>query len=211
MFLALLLLSCRAADGDKDAPTASDSASAVHDSDGGGGADSGTTDGGTGGGSTDGGSTDGGTDGGTFDLVDPYAWVALGAEDDPFASHRPETVECEPEALSVDLGLFEVDTGACDYLSASQPSLAAVAAGDRLGVLMYHDSLTFWTEAEAHVALALGDDVVWEASIAIPASSEVYSVELEAPADAPAGTPVTFHLHNHGSNTWNLGHFRVTR
>jgi hypothetical protein len=34
-------------------------------------------------------------------------------------------------------------------------------------------------------------------------------VAVPAPAAAPIGTTMVFHLHNHGSNAWNLAHLRV--
>jgi len=148
---------------------------------------------------------------GTFDLVTPEAWAILEASVDPFADHRPADPYCDPSALNVDLELFEVDTTLCDYLSAGQGAQVALRAGETVSVLMYHGSLTWWEEASAHAAVAVGGEVIWEETIAIPAASEVYIADVVVPSDVAVGAPVVFHLHNHGSNTWNLGYLRVTR
>jgi len=148
---------------------------------------------------------------GTFELVAPEAWSMLDASMDPFAGHRPAEVTCDPDALDVDLGLFEVDTGLCDYLSAGQPSLTTVRAGEVIEVLMYHGSLTWWEGATAHVAVSIDGVVLWEETIGIPAASEVYIAEVPSPVAVSPGTPIVFHLHNHGSNTWNIGHIKVRR
>ena len=63
--------------------------------------------------------------------------------------------------------------------------------------------------AEAHVAVLLGEQLVWETTLPIPTPSAVHDVEVPASAAASQGTPVVIHLHNHGSNAWNLGHLRV--
>ena len=148
---------------------------------------------------------------GVFELVDPESWTPLDASADPFAAHRPAAIDCAPESMDVDLGLFEVDTGLCDYLSVGQPSLAAVRAGEVIEVLMYHGSLTWWEEATAHVAVSIDGVVLWEETIGIPAASEVYIAEVPSPVAVSPGTPIVFHLHNHGSNTWNIGHIKVRR
>ena len=144
-----------------------------------------------------------------LDLTDPHLWTQLSAEEDPFGDHRPVEVSCDEEdGLTVESGLLEIDTTFCNYASLVQPSLTTVDLGEVLEVLVYHGSLTSSEEAEAHVALMLGEQVVWEQQIGIPSGSGVYSVEVDAALSAPAGTSVVFHLHNHGANSWNLGHFR---
>ena len=40
-------------------------------------------------------------------------------------------------------GALEVETGYCNYLSLGQPSLADVAAGDTLHLVLWHGNLAF--------------------------------------------------------------------
>jgi hypothetical protein len=50
----------------------------------------------------------------------------------------------------------------------------------------------------------LGGDVAWQARVPIPSGSGLLSPEWLASRELPAGTPVHFHLHNHGANSWSL-------
>lgn len=143
-------------------------------------------------------------------LVNPFDWTPLTPEDDPFADHRPAMAACPAGSYSGELFTdeyaFEVRTGAdeCRWLSVSQPILVEVAAGDAIRVRVWHFELRAATRGEAHVALAIGGRVVWERRVAIPAEGGLLLDTVEAPRGWPAGTPLVFHLHNHGANTWNL-------
>ncbi|MEZ4470102.1 MAG: hypothetical protein R3F60_04695 [bacterium] len=64
--------------------------------------------------------------------------------------------------------------------------------------------------AEAHVALGLGDDTLWQATVPIPSAARVEAVEVALPASHPAGAPVVFHVHNHGANSWFITQVEVT-
>lgn len=156
-------------------------------------------------------STDSAVTTGRLDLADPELWVALDAADDPFADHRPDPVDCDPAGLFVETGLFEVDTSLCGYVSAAQTLTADVRVDDTLQVLVYHAALSASEPAEGHVAILIGEHLVWEQTVAIPSGSGVYSSEVGAAFDAPVGTQAVFHLHNHGNNSWNLGHLRRDR
>ena len=148
---------------------------------------------------------------GTFQLVDPVAWTLLEAAEDPFVDHRPADPACEASALEVEDDYLEIDTELCGYASAQQPSLAAVAAGETVTTLLYHNALSAPEVAEAHAAVTFGGELLWERYIPIPSGAEVYTIETPVPADRPIGTPLVFHLHNHGANTWNLVYVEVER
>jgi hypothetical protein len=130
---------------------------------------------------------------------------------DPFPAHRTETHSCDPVGVVVEDGLLEVDTGTCGYAVLSQPALVALHPGDVLEVLLYHSRLIAEAEAEGHVALTVGGALLWELTVPIPSASEVHIAEVVVSAEADAGAQVLLHLHNHGSNAWNLGHLRITR
>ncbi|MCA9636719.1 MAG: hypothetical protein KC420_11890 [Myxococcales bacterium] len=40
--------------------------------------------------------------------------------------------------------------------------------------------------------------------MAIPGPADARDLVIEAPEEAPAGAPITLHLHNHGANTWRF-------
>lgn len=116
-------------------------------------------------------------------------------------------VDCEPD---VAWGLEEldgtatlaVDTGACNYLTATQPLAVDLQAGGDVTIQLWHFELQ--GDGEAHIALQIGDEAVWERRVPIPSDSELID-ETFATAEAhTAGEPVYFHLHNHGINSYNL-------
>ena len=58
--------------------------------------------------------------------------------------------------------------------------------------------------AEAHAAIIVGDDVVWDIQIEIPTGSAMEIGYFTCEKAYDLGTPVHFHLHNHGANEWAL-------
>ncbi len=147
-------------------------------------------------------------DGGPGPLVDVEAWSPSPASADPLAAHRPLELLCPAAAWKPEFGSLEVDTGQCNYLSVEQPLLRDVPAGAPVVVNLWHQALHAELDALGHVALVVGDTLIWERTVAIPGPAEVWSDEVLAPRDLLAGERVVFHLHNHGANTWNLGEVR---
>lgn len=144
-------------------------------------------------------------------LVDHELWVELGPEDDPFED-RPDEVDCSPLAYGYEFigeHSLEVDLTDCDYLSASQPSLVGVEPGDDLEVRLWHNALS-GPAGQSHIALMLDGELVWEVFLEIPGTSELLNQVLPSTVTAPAGSEVVYHVHNHGSNTYNLIEFSST-
>jgi|GEM_PF-1057283 len=135
---------------------------------------------------------------------------ALEASEDPFASHRPAEFECGPlSGWYLEDGRLEVNTGTCDYASLSEPAALDARAGDRLLTTISHFDLTAPEPSEAHLGIAAGEDILWEATIAIPSPANVLELSIELKSAIDAGETITFHLHNHGQNTWNFSQIRV--
>lgn len=149
------------------------------------------------------------TEGVMVPLTLPMAWMPVPETMDPLAAHRPADVNCplggwlfEPQGL-------EINTLLCNYAMFGQPARAAIAKGARVVASLYHFDLVAEEPATAHVALLVGDSLVWEQEIAIPGKANAYAIDVPATFAADAGTPVYFHLHNHGQNTWTLGAIEV--
>ncbi len=143
-------------------------------------------------------------------LVNHNLWVPLGASDDPF-DDRPAEVDCSPLAFGYDFvgeDSMEVDTGGCDYLTVSQPSLVDVESTDSFYFRLWHNGLV-GPEGESHIAVTLDGELVWDLRIGIPGASELITESVESDFTAPSGSEVLFHLHNHGSNTYNFLEFTV--
>ncbi len=164
-------------------------------------------------GSSDGESTDdsGSSSPGTIDLVRAEDWARLAKRLDSFPDHRPDEIECDSDGWHPEAGVLEVETNNCNYASLVQSSRASVVSGDTVDLLVYHSALSALEPAEAHVAVLLDGETLWEETIPIPSASEIYDISIVPTRDVPAGSPVVLHLHNHGGNAWKLGHLRRVR
>lgn len=145
-------------------------------------------------------------------LTDPMRWAHVADGADPFPAHQQPYEGCdfaEAGSFYEEDGVLEIDTGVCGYLVLEQPTLRAVAPGDLVEWTISHSDLLAEAPAEAHVAIALGDDVLWSWTTPIPTLSEVLVQRAAAPSRAPEGTPARIHLHNHGDNRWRFLDDRV--
>lgn len=131
-----------------------------------------------------------------FTLVDvdtPHPWQGEG---------RP--VDCGRGASATSTAL-QVETGLCHY------AVWSLALADDVDAAVW--SFTFWhslltAEAESedavgHVAVAVGDAVIVDRAVAIPATDGWDAVDVGV-GPVAAGTPVFLHLHNHGANHWGI-------
>lgn len=142
-------------------------------------------------------------------LLDGARWSQADADAGPFAAHGEGAPDCRAAGWGPELGGLEVDTGECPYASLQQRTLVRARAGDRLVVEWWHQRLASVEPSEGHLALTVDDHVLWERVVPIPSDAATYLDDIELPVDIPLDTPVLLHLHNHGTNTWNL--FRVER
>ena len=147
----------------------------------------------------------------SLSLVDVDAWSEQDAAGDSLPGHRPAELQCPANSWYNEDGALEVETGYCNYLSLAQPSLSAVKAGDALHLVLWHAALAFERPAKAHVAVTIGGKRVWETSVAIPTEANIYDLRIPLDFDAPAGSEVEFHLHNHGYNSWTLLKLEIER
>ena len=143
-------------------------------------------------------------DGTKTSLIDNALWQESAVEGDPLIEHQPETISCSSGAWGLEDGSLEVETGLCNYLNLSQPSLGEVAAGDSISLVTWHAQLWDEEAAEAHMAVLFEDVIAWQTTIPIPADPGVFDLDFEAPAALAVGASIQLHLHNHGSNTWNF-------
>ena len=118
------------------------------------------------------------------------------------ADERPAAVDCPTGAWGPEPSGLEIQTGVCNYFFATQPSRVAIEPGDAIDVVVFNQGLDAPEPAEGHVAILVGDAVVWEAYVEIPSDASVLEARIVAEQAWPAGTPVGVHLHNHGYNAW---------
>ncbi len=140
---------------------------------------------------------------GTRVIAEPADWVAVSAADDPF-DDRPAQVQCPPHGAQAEDGRFEVETDVCDYGTFAHPLPVALRPGDVVEATVWHLELWAPERSEGHAALQLGEQLLWERRVPIPGQEAIYPITITVGAPAPAGTPLYFHVHNHGANSWRL-------
>ncbi len=140
-------------------------------------------------------------------VVDPELWRLAEPEEDPWRTFRPADISCPEGSRSsedfAEMPSFGVDTGLCPYTTVTQRTGSAICEGESLYIWLWRFQLTGPEGAEATMAVALGDAVVWEQVVPIPARSALVAVTVPVPP-TPAGTPIHFHVRNHGDNTYQL-------
>lgn len=159
--------------------------------------------------SVDGGDVGGGDVRGERSVVASEAWEEVGASGDPLAEHRPGEVRCPAGATEVEElqgeSTLSVNTGACNYHAGRQEARVGLRPGDVLEVRLWHFALTAESAGEAHAAVLIDGEVVWETRVALPKEEGgLVEGEIEIERTIPKGARVGFHLHNHGENQWNL-------
>lgn len=147
----------------------------------------------------------------SINLIDAQHWSILERDDDPFPAHRADAKRlCNQGGFGEDLGVLDIDTQVCSYVSAAQKTLADALPGDQLNLLAWHQALASTdVGAQGHMALLLDGEPLWDLVVDIPASPEVYDVFFPVDEPIPAGTEVVVHVHNHGGNTWRLAHLEA--
>ncbi len=144
-------------------------------------------------------------------LVDMTAWTVQPAAADRLSAHRPAQVTCPDNSWYAEDEALETQTGYCNYLSLAQPAKTALAQGDTLHLVLWHGNLAAEAPAQAHVAVTVDGHTVWEQTVKIPSAANIHDVRIPVDFDAPAGSTVEYHLHNHGYNAWTLLQLDVER
>ena len=136
-------------------------------------------------------------------LVDPARWQPTDIASDPFKD-RPADDTCPAFGYGVDAGLFGMYSGDCKYLTAAQGMLTDLQPGDTVTIEVGHGQLLSLEPAEAHMAIAIPGQILWEKRIAIPGPPWFGVIEVPITAAYKAGDPILFHVHNHGPNSYRL-------
>lgn len=144
-------------------------------------------------------------------VLDPWALAPVDPEHDPLADHRPAQIDCPPGAWGPEGGGFEIQTGVCSYAAFDQALPIPVEPGDLVSILVWHDVLDAAEPGTGHVAVWLGDEVLWETTVAIPADSGVLEAVIPIERSPAPDARLGLHLHNHGFNSWRVLDIEVQR
>ena len=140
-------------------------------------------------------------------LVEGQAWVRTRYNGVLFDhDHRIEDPECPGLPYREEYGGVEINTGRCDEITLTQPTLIPLKQGDRLRIIAWHSQLISEdpTPHEGAFMLAIGGQLVWSEHSPIPGPARSFDLILQTQVDIAAGEPVHLHVHNHGANAWNL-------
>jgi hypothetical protein len=130
-------------------------------------------------------------------------WRETPADADPLPEHRPDVVACK--GFGEEFGALEISTTTCNYASLEQTLTESIAIGDPLHIELWWSVLFAPEPATAHLALLVDTALLWELEVEIPGPADARTIDFDSPIAAPAGATLTFHLHNHGQNSWTLG------
>jgi hypothetical protein len=119
------------------------------------------------------------------------------------ASFVPECLDSFT-VLSVYTRMPDARLTLCNWLTLEQPSLRAIRAGDQVEIRARHAELTAPVPGEARMIFVVGDEAVLEYEVLIPSDFNFPSEIWTAPKDYPAGTPLLWHVDNHGANEYML-------
>jgi hypothetical protein len=146
----------------------------------------------------------------TLARFDGWKHGAGDADPYPLESRTP----CPASQAFVEDDLLELKTQSCNHITMTQPLQASVPAGAQVVASMSYTSLIDTGLGEpsgagtAVIILDVGPLRLTRA-IDLPAMPAAFSLSATAETALPAGTPVYFHVHNHGSNSYRL--YSLTR
>lgn len=136
-------------------------------------------------------------------LLDHSTWEKVERSEDPYKELAPPG-PCNDVAYKLEDGVIEVETGICSFVTVRQPLKHALKKGDTLQLIYWHLQLTAASSAYGFFSLTLGTQRIHVNKIPIPSAPQVYEVNVPIKQSFAKGTPLYFHIHNHGSNTWKL-------
>ena len=148
---------------------------------------------------------------GTTPLIHGTRWEPVDpASDRVRAPELQVNDQCPPEAITLeatDDGLYlDIDTTACSWYTTQQPSLAALTKGDTLRVWAFRwANLT--AEGQGRFVVSAGDppEPLWEVFPELPdPNAALFYEDVTVLRDVPEGTPLYWHISNHGQNVWSL-------
>lgn len=154
-------------------------------------------------------------------ILDHFEWKLL---ENPKGADRPGDLgPCIDDAISTELwaegeyaGEYSISviTRECSRATLEQPIQEALEAGEPMQLHLAHYPLETATAAEGLLELELNGQALWSTTVPIPVGmspADYIDDEVAAPATLPEGTPIRWHVENHGTNSWNLLDITVMR
>lgn len=134
--------------------------------------------------------------------IAPTSFALL--DESPLAAlEGPPLAPCGPGGLLAESDILEIRTAWCDPADVVAPLPFDVTPGTGVDITLSHSALIA-DGGQAHFALFVGDEQVWDHETTLPAPAAFLSPRVHVRAFHAVGTPVMLHVHNHGSNTYKL-------
>lgn len=111
--------------------------------------------------------------------------------------------------MVVEDGAVELDTSICGWITVETTAAVAVEAGAEIDLFALHAALTAEAPAEAEFGVRVEDRVLWEVHRPIPSTDAYFAETFPSPVAIAEGDRLLLHVHNHGANTYRLGHLRA--
>ena len=125
-------------------------------------------------------------------------------DDGPFVDvEGPAIVPCGAGGVVSEAGRVEVRTEWCDPADLATALPVDVAAGTLVDLTLSHDVL-FADGGDVHLAIAVGDEVVWQHAAPLPQPAKFVHERIALSREHRAGERVVVHVHNHGANAYAI-------
>jgi hypothetical protein len=139
---------------------------------------------------------------------DEYPWpegecVTFDESSTCVAAYVPEC-ESSLTVLSVYTRMPDDRLTLCNWITLTQQSLRDIRKGDEVEVRTFHSELTAPVPGDARMTFIIGDQRAYDYTTLIPTASSFPSQTWTADKDYPAGTPLLWHVNNHGRNEYML-------
>lgn len=134
-------------------------------------------------------------------------WRLATAEEDPWAAFRPADIACpsgsrNPEDFAGTYS-YGIATAECPYTTMVQETLADACKGESFYVWHWNFALTAPANSTSHIGVQLGA-TRWGVTRAIPSDAALAAEAIILDEDVAKGSPIFFHVRNHGANTYQL-------
>jgi len=141
-------------------------------------------------------------------LASPNLWEITYLHLPPFPE-QPDDAFCDSQGYTAELlggvYVFSVLTEFCNYITVTQPSQTRIQTGDSVKLRFWHSQLTAPVNSLATAGLLIDKELIWREQYNIPLSnSSMVTFEWTATQNIPTGTPLFFHVSNHGNNEYSL-------
>ncbi|MBL8786409.1 MAG: hypothetical protein JNJ59_16020 [Deltaproteobacteria bacterium] len=140
-------------------------------------------------------------------LIERDLWRVATPKEGPWIEFRPPDIECpDGSRLAEDFAgthAYGIITSRCRYTTLFQETLADGCKGESLYIWLWNYAQAAPENSTATLGVELGA-TEWSETRPIPGPAALVAKEIILQDDVPRGSPIFFHVRNHGSNSYEL-------